>query len=89
MSFESADDFLGDEFSEVATFGGQTASVLFDKSQFFQRSALTTRPIALGSSAALASLEEGSEIVIDSITYKVAEEPTSDGLMTTLVLRNA
>jgi hypothetical protein len=89
MAFvEDAADFI-DDFASAATLQGASVSVVMDKSTFFQLGIETSMPIATGSEVQLGAAVKGNVLIHAGVNYEVVEPPLNDGLITTLILRNA
>lgn len=92
MSYLTADTaaFLAD-FGVPATIGAVTVQVIFDNGYQTGLAGTieTTGPTAVGATADLAASVEGTSLVINSVTYKVADNQPDGTGMTTLVLERA
>lgn len=91
MAFtESASEFIDtDDFGVAATLEGTAVTVVPDSSTFFEKGIETATPIVVGAQSDLGSASKGDTLIHSGITYTVAEPPMNDGLLTTLILRNA
>lgn len=77
--------------NEVATIGGATVSVIFDKPYLAGLSgfAESSAPQCVGPSADLASAVQGTTITINAVAYRVTEHQPDGTGATTLILEQA